>query len=191
MIRVPIASSASRVRTRAFTLIEAITTIIVVAIVSTISASLVRTAMDSYTSATTSADLSDQLSLAMDRITTELRTMDHTGAVGSVQPDITALTSSAITFRSGGATRSISLSGSNLLFTGSVTSSATLAQNVTAFSIVGYDKSNSVLPASPSAAQIATIRRLQITLSASSHGITETLRTKVFIRGLASGSGAP
>lgn len=181
----------TRHRPRAFTLVEAITTIVIIAIVSTISATLVRGGMNVYDSAATRAELSDRLSVAMDRITTELRTMDQTGSTGSNQASISALTTSSITFTAGGATRTISLSGTNLLLSGSLVASAVLAPEITTFSLLGFDSTNTALPASPSAPQIATLRRIQITISATRNGITETLRTKVFIRELASGSGAP
>ncbi|MBY0312652.1 MAG: prepilin-type N-terminal cleavage/methylation domain-containing protein [Phycisphaerales bacterium] len=181
----------TRHRPRAFTLVEAITTIVIIAIVSTISATLVRGGMNVYDSAATRAELSDRLSVAMDRITTELRTMDQTGSTGSNQASISALTTSSITFTASGATRTISLSGTNLLLSGSLVASAVLAPDITTFSLLGFDSTNTALPASPSAPQIATLRRIQITISATRNGITETLRTKVFIRELASGSGAP
>lgn len=185
------ANSPARHRPRGFTLIEAITTIVIIAIVSTISTSLVRTAMGVYENAATRAELSDRLSIAMDRITTELRTMDQTGSVGSNQPNITALTATSITFVASGATRTIALSGTNLELSGSLASNIVLAPEVSDFSLLGYDNVNAALPASPTPAQIATLRRLQVSISATRNGVTETLRTKLFIRELAAGSGAP
>lgn len=181
----------TRLRPRAFTLVEAITTIVIIAIVSTISATLVRGGMNVYDNAATRAELSERLSIAMDRITTELRTMDQTGSSGSNQPNISALTTNSITFTAGGAARTISLSGTNLLLSGALASNAVLAPDVSSFALLGFDKTNTALPTSPSAPQIATLRRIQITITATRNGVSETLRTKVFIRELASGSGAP
>jgi hypothetical protein len=62
------------------------------------------------------------------------------------------------------------------------------------FTIQTYDDANAALPASPSAAQIDSIRRIQITITASvtntSATISETLRTKVFVRCMGLGSGS-
>ena len=84
----------------------------------------------------------------------------------------------------------ITLSGSNIVLTGAAAATQNLASNVTVFTIQTYDESNAALPASPSGAQIDTIRRIQITMTASTGGMTETLRTKFFVRCMALGTGA-
>ncbi len=183
--------SARPTRLRAFTLVEAITTIAIVGVVGSIAVTLVRTAIDVYEDSAIRADLSTQLSTAMERVATELRTIGPSSASGSVGPDISALTSTSITFNSGAAARTITRTGSNLLLTGGAASNIPLAQNVSTFTLQGYDKSNVALPASPSAGQIATLRRIEITLTATRGTVSETLRTRVFIRPLAAGSGAP
>ena len=65
-------SPARSVR-RGFTLIEAIATIVVLAIIGSIASLIILTAVDGYTDAATGAQLHIEASTAMDRIVRELR----------------------------------------------------------------------------------------------------------------------
>lgn len=159
------------------------------AIVGVIASRIVFQAYAAHDAAVLRAELAGDLNNAMDRITTELRTMGQKAGTTPAAPDISALTASSITFGAGGSTRTITLTGSNLQLTAE-TGTAVLAGNVTAFTLQAYDTSNAALPASPTAAQLLTARRVQITLTATKNSVTETLRTKVFLRCVASGSGA-
>ena len=59
---------------------------------------------------------------------------------------------------------------------------------VTTFTLTYYDRDNAVI-ASPSAA-ISSIRSIQLTVTATKASISETLRSRVFLRSLSRGSGA-
>ena len=188
-LRTAASARAARQR-RAFTLVEVIATIVVLAVISGTASRILFQAFTALNDASTRGDMHDQLASAMERITNELHTIAIKSGSSPATPDITACTATSITFNNTITARTIALSGTNLLISGSAKANAAIATNVSAFTIQTYDGANAALPASPSAAQIDTIRRIQITLTASSNGLTETLRTKVYVRCMALGSGS-
>ena len=185
------ASAYRRARPRrAFTLIEVITTMVIIALISGAASRILFQAFAALNDASTRCDMHDQLASAMERITSELHTIAIKPASSPASPDITACTATSLSFNNPTAARTIALSGSTLLISGSAKANSIIASNVSAFTVQTYDGNNAALPASPSAAQIATIRRVQITITAASSGITETVRTKVYVRCMALGSGS-
>lgn len=180
---------------RAFTLVEAITTLVVIALIGVAASRVLFQAFQALDHASTRTDLANTVASAMERISGEFRTMQAATGSTPPTPDITACTASSITFRNtSNATRTITLSGSNLVLTGSAAATQTIASNVTAFTVQTYDAANSALPATPSAGQRDTIRRVQITITASATNtggsISETLRTKIYLRCMGLGSGS-
>jgi hypothetical protein len=181
----------SHIRHRAFTLVEAITTLVILALIGGAASRIVFQSFSALNDASTRNDMHNQLAAAMERISAELRTMEIKASSNPATPDITACTASALTFKNtSAATRTISLSGSALVITGDAAATQTIASGVSAFTIQAYDASNAALPASPSAAQIDTIRRIQVTITATSGSMTETIRSKLFLRCMALGTGA-
>lgn len=173
----------------AFTLVETIATIVIISIVSVLSSRLILEGAARYTDATTRSDLHNQASAALERIVQELRSMQKDSA--STVPSISSgFTASTITFTG--------LSGASTTITyDSVSSSVTLTQagntgtlltNCSAFSLTYADKDNSAV--APGASR-DNIRRVTISLTVTRAGISETLRTKVYIRAMMAGSGAP
>lgn len=177
-------------RARGFTLVEVITTLVIMSIIAGIASRILFQAFGALNSSSTRIDIHNQLASAMERICTELHTVGITPSSSPATPYITACTASSITFSNGTSSRTIALSGSNLQVTGDAKSNSIVATNMTALTIQTYDGSNAALPASPSAGQIATIRRIQITITATNGGLTETLRSKMYIRSMSLGSGS-
>lgn len=177
-------------RVRAFTLIEVITAIVIMSIIAGVASRILFQAFGALNDASSRATLSAQLAAAMERVTSELHSVAIVAASSPATPDITACTATSISFNTPAAARTLTLSGSNLLLSGSAKANSIIASNISSITIQTYDGANAAIPASPSAAQIATIRRVQITLVATSGGFTETLRTTVFVRCMALGSGS-
>ncbi len=175
---------------RAFTLVEVITTLVVMSLISGAASRILFQAFSALNDASTRCDMHDQVGSAMERVTSELHTIAIKAASSPATPDITACTATSISFNNTTTTRTISLTGSTLLVSGSAKSNSIIATNVSAFTIQTYDGSNTALAASPSAAQIATIRRIQITITATTNGVSDTLRTKVYVRCMSLGSGS-
>jgi prepilin-type N-terminal cleavage/methylation domain-containing protein len=189
----PIPAPTHRARHRrggGFTLVEMIATISILGALSAAASGIILSAWNLHNAAVTRINTANVLSGAMERITGELRNIEILAASSPATPSISAMTATSITFTVNGSSRAISHSGTNLLLSGAAASNAVLASNISSFTIQGFNASNVAVSASPTPAEIATIRRIQITITGTSGTVTETIRTKVFIRSMASGSGA-
>jgi len=183
-------TGSSAVCRAGFTLVEMVATIAILSVLGLLASGIMLNAWKVHTDAVTRVNLSEGLATAMERMVSELRNIDITPASSPATPGISAMSAGSISFTVGGSSRVISLSGTDLLLSGSAASGAVLASGITSITIQGYTKDNVAVSASPSAAEIASTRRLQITMTGTSGTVTETIRTKVFIRSMASGSGA-
>jgi len=163
---------------RAFTLIELIATMAVVGALGSIAASILIASIGGLMGATTSAQLHTELSIALDRIDRELRNIPVDGTASDIAPDIDSLTAASITWST---SNQISLAGSQLNLTLGGTS-AVLLDDVTAFSVKAFNESNTQMGASLSGAACDDIRRLLIEITVSREGVTERLRTKIYLR---------
>ena len=85
----------SRRDRRSFTLVESIATIVVLAIVSSVSSGVILQATDGYVDATTKAQLHTEASTAMDRMVREIRKIPLDPAAAGIAPDIPLFTSVA------------------------------------------------------------------------------------------------
>lgn len=173
---------------RAFTLVEAIATIAILATLSVISSRLILESSARYTDAATRADLNTRASAAMQRVVSELRSMqkDPSTVVPSITSAFSATSviftnasgvSTTISYNSGTSTLSITLGGTT----------STLLTNCSSFALAYADKDNAAV--SPGGNR-DNIRRVSITITATQGGISETIRTTVYIRALMAGSGA-
>ncbi len=171
-------------RPRAFTLVEAVATITIIATVMAVVSRVIFVAVDSYAAITTRAELHAALSSALERACTELRQIPLDSG-GVPTPDIASVSPTSITW----ATNStLALSGTNLTLSISGATATTLLDNVTAFSIQCYDESNSALATTLAGTACNAVHRVQISMTVQYGGITETLRTRVFLRSQTAGS---
>ncbi len=121
---------------RGFTLIEAIATIVVLAIIGSIASLLILNAVDGYTDAATTAQLHIEASTAMDRIVRELRRVPLDSGAAGVAPDINDVTPTSITW---GANGELSLTGNNLQVTTGGPPLGDLLDDVIAFTVQTYE----------------------------------------------------
>lgn len=170
---------------RGFTLVETICALVVVATVGSVSSGIIYTAIRSYRDASTKAQLSDDCSAALDRLTKVLWSIPRDTSASVVAPLISNVTASSISWNTNW---SLTLSGTQLMLTESGGTARPIVENVTAFTVSCYDQSNTLLAASLSGAATQPIRRIQLQISVSRQTQTETLRTRVFIRSLMSGA---
>ena len=169
----------TRRRPTGFTIIEMIATIVILAIVGSLVSSILMSATSGYSRGATAAQLHGELSMALDRVDRELREIELDQAAASTAPDISAMTASSITWNTD---CSLSLSGSNLMLTMNGGTAAVLLSNVTAFTLAAYNESNTALAASLSGSACDPIRRLSVQITTQRYGVTESLRTRVFLR---------
>ena len=176
-----------------FTLIESIATIVIIAILGSIASFLVVDAVDGYVSASGSAQLHAEASLAMDRIMRELRKIeldpDHVPPP-DVAPHIIAVTANSITWDETPppptGVHSLSWSttaGDPVMLQVDGAAAIILIDDVTGFTVSTFDSANAGSPA------LIDIRRIAVVLTVQRSGITESVQTKVFIRSTMSGGG--
>jgi len=66
----------------------------------------------------------------------------------------------------------------------------TLANDVRLFAVQTFDESSNALPGTMSGAACRDIRQIELTLTLSRHGVSETLRTRIFVRAAISDGGS-
>ncbi|MHC4429357.1 MAG: pilus assembly FimT family protein [Planctomycetota bacterium] len=178
-------------RRRAFTLIESMATIAVLATLGSIASFLILDAVDGYSEAATSAQLHAELSIAMDRALREVRKIEpDTGAAG-VAPNITNVNAANNNIQwtdSGSDAYSLYQSGSSLMLEIDGGGPAVLMSDVTAFTVLTYDEDNGALATPLSGAACDDIRRVALNVTVNRNGVTESLRTRIFIRSMMSGA---
>ncbi|MBL0926556.1 MAG: hypothetical protein IBJ11_02745 [Phycisphaerales bacterium] len=177
-------SSASAARRRGSTLIGVIATIVIIGAIGSVSGSVLLNAMNGYAAATVRSRLVNEASVALDRIVKELRNIPLRAQAG-VAVNIQSTTASSIAY---GGNSSITLNGSQIDFVDAGATSRVLVAGVSAFTITTFDHANTQLAAALSGNACDPIRRVQITLSLTSNGITETIRAKVYIRSAMQGA---
>ncbi|MDX2147124.1 MAG: prepilin-type N-terminal cleavage/methylation domain-containing protein [Planctomycetota bacterium] len=192
MSHAPVRLDAGGVRqlARGFTLVEVLCALAIVATISVVSFRLILEASDQYTDTVVRAEASSRMGSALERVATQLREIPVRSGSSPVAPNITAMTETSLSYvDANGTTQSLGLSGTTLTWNDGA-GAKELLRDVTALSLRAYDESNAILPASPSAAQRDLVRRIQITMTTTRQGVVETLRTRVFLRALAAGSGS-
>lgn len=170
--------TAQRCR-RAFTLVELIATMAVVGTLGSVSASILMGGMTGVMESTLSSQLHSELSMALDRVDRELRTIPRDADVVSIAPDIDSLTATSLTWDTDSTLAKV---GSELQLTLAGGTAITLLDDVTSLSITAYNDSNSAMAASLSGASCDDIRRIRVQVTISREGVTESLHTKVFLR---------
>jgi type II secretory pathway pseudopilin PulG len=172
---------------KAFTLVETIATMTVLAALGTVLSFMIGGAAASYADAATRSELSVALSVALDHIDRELRNIELDTGASVPAPDIDLVEPARIEWSGDW---SLSLSGSNLEIVRGGAPSAVLMSDVTSLTIQAFDESNTALASSLSGSACDPIRRLSIEVTVQRAGIAETLRSKVFIRSLTTGAGS-
>jgi type II secretory pathway component PulJ len=168
---------------RAFTLVEAVAAMCVIAAVAMLGSTVVHSAMRSYRSGYGSLQLHQELSLTLERIVRELRRVEMIG-VAPGRPDITSVTADSIEF---GAGSSFRWQSGAIRFVDSGAPAVLLGQSITAFSVRCYDQSNAALAATLSGTACEPVRRIEVQITAQRDGESATLRTRVFLRSTMAG----
>ncbi len=173
-------------RRRGFTLIEAIATITVLAIVSSVASGIILQATDGYLEGSTTAQLHTEAALALDRAVRELRKIDLDSAAAGVAPDIDDVTTTSIAWETNNL---LSLVASDLQLQINGGAASRLLTPVTTFQVKALDESNAVLGLPLTGAACDAIRRLELTITVQRYGTSVTLRTRVFLRSTMMGGG--
>ncbi len=170
---------------RGFTLVETITAASLTAVLAMSSTALVYTSVGAYRDATTRAQLAEESSAAMDRLTRALWSIGRDSTAPIIAPAIASLAPTSIVWNGNW---SLTLTGDQLMISENGATARPILRNVTAFSIQALDQTNTAMAATLTAAATQPIRRLQIQITVSRNGVDETLRSKVFIRSTMTGA---
>jgi prepilin-type N-terminal cleavage/methylation domain-containing protein len=163
-----------------FTLIETIATITVLAVLGSMASMLVMTSVNGFTGASTAAQLHTEASIALDRIDRAMRDIpNHPTVAGAA--DIASITASSITWQTN---YSLSLSGGQLMLVENGGTSRVLLSDVASFSVQAYDESNTALASSLSGSACEPVQRVRFTVTLERNGVSHTLRSKVYLRGV-------
>ena len=121
----------------------------------------------------------------------ELRKIELDAAASGIAPNIDTVTATSIAWTDTDSdSYSLSLSGADLMLAVDGGAAAVLLADATAFSVATYDEDNAALAASLAGVACDPIRRVALDVTLQRHGVSESLRTKVFIRSTMSGGGS-
>lgn len=177
-------TQAAEHRTRgvgAFTLIEVLSVIVIVATLMTVSSKIIFASIDAYAVAATRARLTAEMSSAMERVSSALRDIPLDTTQTTAKPSIQSLSTGSITWSS---TSSLSLSSGSLVLTTATDGSMTLLPDVTSLTLAAYNEAGTALSLPLSGAACQAVQRIDVTVATTRQGISETLRTRIFLRNL-------
>ena len=163
-------------RRSAFTLIEAIATMVILSTLGIVSGGMVMSAMQSYSQGSVRAEIHNEASLAMERLVREIRSLP---AKPDGNPNISELHPSSMIWT--GTTHSIALVNNQLLYTQSGTARVLLS-DVTGFTLRAYGVQNTPLAPTLIGDACNDIRRISLTISVTRANSTNTIQTRVFLR---------
>jgi len=170
---------------RAFTLVEAIAALVIISVLGSIGSRLVYSAVTAVRDGSDRAELHAEACNTMETLVSTLRDAARTASGGA---NITSVTPTSIAYNT---TQTIALSGTTLTFTDTAQGGSVqpMLRNVSSFAIQCYDQDGTALATSLSGSGIDPVRRVQITVTVSKNGLSETLRTRVFLRNTMQGAG--
>lgn len=179
--------STGRSARRGFTLIEAMATVTVLAVLGSIAMFLLVDTVTQFSDATRSAQLHRELSVGLDRAIREIRNIplddDDVGpSISSFDADEEILWTD------------IDDNDDGLLYSAGTLSlrndgtDSTLLTDLTACTFTAYDEDNGALGADLDATASEAVRRVLIDVTIERNGTSESLRTKVYIRSMMEGS---
>ena len=173
-------------RRRGFTLIEALATIVILAALGSVASTVLLSSADGYFDASTRSQLHSEISMALDRAVRELRKIKLDSSAPGIAPDINIYASIGLLWHT---PRSLLVGFGGILYLqidgGPLT---VLLHDVTGFTVTAYDQSNNVIAAPQFNAGCDPIRRLELEVTVTRYGVSETLRTKVFLRSTMDGA---
>lgn len=173
------AQGVRRRRGRGFTLVEAISTMVIIGTVATVAAGIIWRGSEAYQSAATDTELYGELTAAMDRIERALREVP---GKGGGKANLSGVTPSSVSWASGTTACALALSGGQLILTTDSSGPMVLATGAVSLSVQAYDESNAALGGTLSGSALDSVRRLSVSATLSRGDRSATLRTRVFLR---------
>jgi prepilin-type N-terminal cleavage/methylation domain-containing protein len=174
---------------RAFTLIESMATVAVLATLGSIASFLILDAVDGYTEVTTSAQLHAELSIALDRITREVRRIELDGGAAGIAPHIVGVGDTYLAWQDSDSDNySFTLSVGVLYLQIDGVGGSALLTDVSAVTVKAFDEDDTEIGLPLAAAACDPVRRISVDITLTRAGVSESQRAKVFIRSTMSGA---
>ena len=170
------AHAASR---QGFTIVEAIAAITIMSIIALMLSFVLATVVDGYTGASVRGSLHRDLSVAMDQIVREVRSIPLDTAAPGVAPKISAILAGSMDYDGTG---KLELVAGDLILTRPSETGAVLLSGVSSLEIEAFDESNVSLALPLAGSQCDAVRRVSITVTCAANGVNEMLRAKLFLR---------
>lgn len=170
-------------RRRAFTLIEMIASLVVLAVLGSVASSLLMTATDGYVGSSVHGQMHVELSVGMDRAVRELRRIPADATAPVRSPHIDSVSTTSITWRDDASNAcALTLTGEELRLTVDGEQPAALLRDVASFEIeaIRDDATQISLPVADAACDV--IRQVVLCVTLTRDGESETLRARVFLR---------
>lgn len=171
---------------RAFTLIEAMASIVILSTIGSGVAAVMLRGADSFSAASIDSRVHSALSASIASVDRALREIPiRSDRLG---PDLTQVTSTGLQWSTSGGAASLALSGGQLMLDPGSGSASALMSGVTALSVQVFDENNGQLTGSLGGSAVYPVRRLLVSVTASEGGRTQSLRCKVFLRCMIQGT---
>lgn len=169
-----------------FTLVEAIATMAILAAMGSVASSMIFAATRSYTDAVRAAQLQDELSIAMEQITRELRALPEEPGSDPAVPSLSSVTGSSLLWNTD---YSLWLDNAGqILLVEDGGAPIILLRDVTILAVAAFDEAGTPLATPLVDSGCHGVRRIQIQITVSRAGVTQSLRSKVYLRGVMQGS---
>lgn len=169
----------------AFTLVEMLASITIMAIVAGVGTGLIWQGVASCRTAANMPQTHAELSAAMERLTRELRSIEPRAGAAVAAPDIDAVAAGAMEWNAGDA---LSLEGTELMLTEDGGTARVLLRDVVSLAVRVYAEDGAEIATPIAGAACDPVRRVSLTIRVSRDGSTDTLRSQVFIRSLMAGA---
>ena len=163
-----------------FTLVELIATIVILGTLGSVTTFIINTLAETLSTDATQAQLHMELAVALDRMAAEIRAVPRDESAAGLAPDIDAIDADFISF----AGSEFSLVGTTLRYDDG-SGAAVLLKDVDTLTLRALDETGTELPAPLLDDGCDDIRRIEITLSCTRHGVAVSLGTGVFVRSMA------
>jgi len=171
---------------RGFTLVEAIASITILALIGGLTSQIIFTASRSWMDAAAIAELERETSLALDRIITSLRSIERDPAAPEVALRIDAIGPNMIAWHGD---HSLSLEN-DVLILREADATLPLARNIASLTVTPFGPDGQMMPGELTDDTAGTARRITIGVVASRGDLELSLRTSVFLRSAATAGDA-
>jgi prepilin-type N-terminal cleavage/methylation domain-containing protein len=174
---------------RGFTLIELVSTMVILATLGSVASTVLISATDRYLDAATASQLNTEMSVGLDRIVREIRRIDRDDTATGIAPDIDSMTGTSMDW-GGDSSLTLSLDGTELRLAVDGATDRLLVADVSSFALTALDEDDAAITLPVTADACDPIRRIMIELTVTRHGVSVPLRTRVYLRSMLSGAGS-